>query len=375
MKGIQSFYRSFYGHRFYRHFRRPDDFINKNSRIQFRVETPKQLYLHVHRNNGTHPCLIHTYDHGSRGSLNKCNYGKMVFDRVFFDFDVCDDHLKKIKNELIELRSHGPKHKKDKQKQLKDQLKQLIIDKKIAKPAIDEAKDFAYNFKEIFGKYPALFFSGCKGCHAYTFFNHTKFINLNRAVSWFTEHVKKSFKYQTMDLAVAKDAQARLSRVPYSKHQLTGLAVVPFTVQDEYETIIENALAPEVESFYREDFITDFHLHLQEIDKIETHNAQIQKNIRRNNKKQYGSKKIKFIDDHRVFFKSILGDPVKEYPEKEYVMYHCPFPDHDDKKPSFRVHRCGYYCYGCLKKGNYWQFLKDYYRWDDEKVKKYLQNH
>ena len=177
-----------------------------------------------------------------------------------------------------------------------------------------------------------------------------------------------------MDLAVAKDAQARLSRVPYSKHQLTGLAVVPFTVQDEYETIIENALAPEVESFYREDFITDFHLHLQEIDKIETHNAQIQKNIRRNNKKQYGSKKIKFIDDHRVFFKSILGDPVKEYPEKEYVMYHCPFPDHDDKKPSFRVHRCGYYCYGCLKKGNYWQFLKDYYGWSDEMIREFIKH-
>jgi len=69
----------------------------------------------------------------------------------------------------------------------------------------------------------------------------------------------------------------------------------------------------------------DFHVLLQEIDKIETHNAQIQENIRKNNKKQYGSKKIKFIDDRRVFFKSILGDPVKEYPEKGYVMYHCPF--------------------------------------------------
>jgi len=156
----------------------------------------------------------------------------------------------------------------------------------------------------------------------------------NRTISWFAGHVKKSFNYQTMDLAVTKDAQARLSRVPYSKHQLTGLAVVPFTVQDKYEAIIEKALAPEVKSFYREDFITDFHLHLQEIDKIEAHNAQIKENIRRNNKKQYGSNKIKFVDDHRVFFKSILGEPVKEYPEKEYVMYNCPFPDHDDKKPS-----------------------------------------
>lgn len=372
IKGLQSFYRSFYGFKFYRHFRRPDEFINKNFRIQFKVENPKQLYLNVHRNSGTYPCLIHTYDHGSRGNLNKCKSENMVFDRMFFDFDVSNDHAKKIKNELIQLRSQGLNNEKDKQLQLKDQLQKLIIEKKIAKTAINEAKDFASNFKETFGKYPALFFSGCKGCHAYSFFNQSKFINLNRAVSWFAEHVKKSFNYQTIDLAVTKDAQARLSRVPYSKHQLTGLAVVPFTVQDEYGVIIEKALAPEVESFYREDFITDFHLHLQEIDKIEAHNTQIKENIRKNNKNQHGSNNFKFVDDHRVFFKSILGEPVKEYPEKEYVMYNCPFPDHDDTKPSFRVHRCGYYCYGCLKKGNYWQFLKDYYGWDDIKVKNSL---
>jgi DNA primase len=77
---------------------------------------------------------------------------------------------------------------------------------------------------------------------------------------------------------------------------------------------------------------------------------------------------------HRVFFRSILGDPVKEYPDKDYFMYNCPFQDHEDKKPSFRVHKKGYYCYGCQKKGNYWQFLKDYNKWDDEKVWIYLRN-
>jgi hypothetical protein len=296
----------------------------------------------------------------------------MVFDRVFFDFDVSNDQLEKIKKELVELRSQGLNNEKNKHVQLKDQLQKLIIEKEIAKPAIDEAKDFSRNFQETFGKYPALFFSGCKGCHAYAYFNQSKFINLNRAVSWFAEHVKKSFDYKTIDLSVFKDAKARLSRVPYSKHQLTGLTVVPFTFQDEYETIVGKALNPQVESFYREDFTTDFHLHIQEIDKIEAHNAKIKENIRINNKKQYGSSKIKFVDDHRIFFKTILGEPVKEYPEKEYVMYNCPFPDHDDKKPSFRAHRCGYYCYGCLKKGNYWQFLKDYYGWGDEMVRIHL---
>ena len=97
MKGLQSFYRSFYGHVFYRHFRRPPDFNNSKFRIQFRVETPKNLYLHVHRNSGNHPCLIHTYDHGSRGNLKRRKPNIMVFDRVFFDFDVHDDECPKNK--------------------------------------------------------------------------------------------------------------------------------------------------------------------------------------------------------------------------------------------------------------------------------------
>lgn len=58
-----------------------------------------------------------------------------------------------------------------------------------------------------------------------------------------------------------------------------------------------------------------------------------------------------------------------EYPDKEYLMYSYPFQDHDARKPSFRVHKKGYYCYGCQKKGNYWQFYKDYYGWDDDNVR------
>lgn len=85
-----------------------------------------------------------------------------------------------------------------------------------------------------------------------------------------------------------------------------------------------------------------------------------------------GSKYSGPVEDHRVFFKPILGDPIREYPEKEYLMYNCPFSDHDDLKPSFRVHKTGYYCYGCQRRGNYWQFLKDCYGWRDEEIKQHF---
>ncbi|AUB54905.1 hypothetical protein BK007_01970 [Methanobacterium subterraneum] len=374
MRGLQSFFESFYGPIFYRHFRRPTYFEKIKFRIQFTVETPKNLYLHLHRNSGNHPCLIHTYDHGSRGNLKRNISEKMVFDRVFLDFDVSNHEVKKIKKELTSLRSHGLKHEKSRQEELRDQLQDLITNEKIAKQAIDEAKHFAVKFKETFGKYPALFFSGCKGCHAYTFFKATGFKNLNLAVSWFAENVKKSYNQHTLDLSVTQDAQARLSRIPYSKHQLTDLVVVPFITEDDYDDIIRKSLHPHVEDFSREDYQTDFHKHLQKIDLVETYNARVKRINKPPNKASLdGSKNFNGVYDHRVFFKSILGDPVREYPDKEYVMYNCPFHDHDDRKPSFRVHKKGYYCYGCQKRGNYWQFFKDYYGLNNGGVKKYLQ--
>ena len=266
MKGLQSFYKSFYGHLFYRHFRRPPDFNNSKFRIQFTVETPKNIYLHLHRNNGNHPCLIHTYDHGSRANLKQKKNNIMVFDRMFLDFDVDNEDANKIKKQLLKLRSHGLNYKKSKQKKLREKLQNLIIEEKISKPAIDDAKDFAIKFKETFGKLPVLFFSGCKGCHAYTFFKPTEFKNINNAVSWFAEYVKKSYNYKTLDLSVTHDAQARLSRIPYSQHQLTGLTVIPFTLHDNYEDIMDKTLNPTVESFEKEKYYTDFNKHLQKID-------------------------------------------------------------------------------------------------------------
>ena len=96
----------------------------------------------------------------------------------------------------------------------------------------------------------------------------------------------------------------------------------------------------------------------QKIDLLENHNTKVKEINQKKNINHLNTPK-KFINDHRLFFKSILGEPEREYPEKEYMMYKCPFKDHEDKKPSFRVHKNGYYCYGCQKKGNYWQFYKD----------------
>ncbi len=361
MRGLQSFYRSFYGDNFFRHFRRPPDYYHDKFRIQFTVNSPKKLYLHVARNSGHHPCFIHVYDNGSFENLKRGKTHKMNLDRAFFDFDVSNHDFNKLKTELISLRRQGPFHEIEKQLELVTRLNELIIDDRIVEGAINEVKDFAIEFEKTFAAKPILFFSGCKGCHVYTFFPSSRFENLNRAISWFAENIKKSKGYDCLDLSVNRDAVVRLSRVPYSKHQLTGLTVVPFTVEDTYDDIMEKSRNPYVESFDRFDYTGNFNDHLWKIDQLESHNSKVRKKM---NNSDYSLNKdlIHYVCsyDHRVLFKSILGSPVREYPEKKYVMYHCPLDDHDDKRPSFMVHKNGYYCYGCQRKGNYWQFLEYY---------------
>lgn len=368
-----NFYAEFYGLNFFRHFRRLPEFKNNKLRLQFTVKNPKQLYLQVHNNSGFHACLVHVYDHGMYDNLNSNNNSAIQYDRVFFDFDISDPEVKKLKKDFILLRRQGSLHKKEKQLQIKEKLQNLIIEDKIAEYAINEAKNFSKQFEKTFGSPLSLFFSGCKGCHAYTFFNPSKFQNFDAALSWFTKNLQKT--YPTLDLAVAKDATNRLSRVPYSKHQLTGLTVVPFTIEDNYKTIIKKALSPIVEPFNQLDYFSNFNEHIHEIDKCLEHNNQIREAKRQAELKLNPPRVSSYKDmDHRLFFKMLLGEPEGEYPEKEYVMYNCPFQDHKDHTPSFRVHKTGYYCYGCQKRGNYWQFLKDYNHWSNEEVKKFLKS-
>lgn len=372
MKGYISFYESFYGPKFARYFRRPSDFDNSKFRIQFTVTNPKQLYLHVHRNSGFHPCYVSTHNYRTVDNLKHKRSDVVIFDRFYFDFDVDHTESKSIKYKLKNLRSHGLSHAIDLQNKLKKRFQSLIINDKIAKPAIDEAKEFAQLFKNEFGKEPALFFSGSKGCHAYTFFESVNLINPNRTVAHFAKSIKQKFDLNTMDLAVNKDTVSRIARVPYSRHNYTDLTVVPFKITDSYNKIMMKSLNPVIEHFDIENHLTNLNEHLKKIDKILDWNYKVE--VERK-KRFISSPKNRYwkILDHRDFFKQILGEPAKEY--EHYNMYNCPFPDHDDNHPSFQVHITGYKCHGCGKNGNYWEFIKDYNGWNDEQVKNYLRNH
>ena len=128
---IQCFYKEFYGASFFRHFRRPPYIDDQRFKIQSIVKNPQNICSHVHLNNGNYPCYTHVYDHGSLSNLKKNNPNHMVFDRVFFDFDVHDDESQNIKKTLQSLRSHGLKYELNLQNELKEQLRNIIKDERI----------------------------------------------------------------------------------------------------------------------------------------------------------------------------------------------------------------------------------------------------
>ena len=373
MKNLPSFYQTFYGPKFFRHFRRPPDFKPNGFQIQFTVQTPNELFKYIQVNSGYHPCYIQTYNHGSHENLKQNNPEKILFDRAFFDFDIHHEESQQIKKELKDLRSHGLKYKLHQQDELKENLKNLIIEEHIAETAINEAKDFSIRFKEAFKAFPILFFSGGKGCHAYTFFKSIKHVDINRALLEFGKDVKDTYNYNTFDLSVLKDAKSRLSRVPYSKHQYTDLTVVPFIIDESYDKIVNKSLNPVVEPFQKDNYEGTLGEHLEKIDTILKHNDQVIKPSKKAKiTRMHRNKSFSKVDDHRDFFMELFGPPECEYPDKEYVMYCCPFPGHSDNNPSFMVYKRGYRCYGCDRKGNYWDFLKDYNGWDDNQVRVHL---
>lgn len=116
--------------------------------------------------------------------------------------------------------------------------------------------------------------------------------------------------------------------------------------------------------------MTDFNLQLKKIDEILSHYAEIKPKTKSDRFNSF--KPTSKTSDNRLLFKQTIGEPVKEY--ENYNMYQCPFPDPGDLKPSFMVHSKGYKCYRCNRKGNYWQFLKDYNSWGDDQVRMYIKS-
>ena len=372
---IPLFYSNFYGEAFFRYYIRVP-LHKKPIWKQRQVKTSKELYLNVSKSDEFYPSYATVYNYGTDDALKHKNIADLLFDRVYLDFDASNADAKIIQKELEEIQSVGLKHQLNKQRILQSKLRNMVISDRIAEKSINQAKEFALNFQKEFGKPPLLFFSGYKGAHAYLLFNPTKLKVPKESISEFAKDLKEKHDYDTLDLSVTSNAPRANARVPYSKHHATLLTVIPFQIHESYDEIMNNSLNPKntlKEPLNLEMYHTWFGEYLKEkIDAPIYLNQLLNPTIDKKIPLQSTHSNFFKDSDHRMLIKNILGEP--DASNDNYSKYLCPFNDHKDSSPSFTVYENGYYCFGCQKHGNFWQFLKDYYNWNNNQVKKYLKS-
>ncbi|MGF7118026.1 hypothetical protein [Methanobacterium oryzae] len=375
MYNLIEFFKEFYGESFIRDYRR----ISPIETRRFIVQSPKVL---IRLLNGEYIYSNHYMSVNSREERNSTTSKAM--DRLFMDFDTDDQCLKDIKNKIVDIQMKKPHNILQEEQELIHQYQDILIEDKVAETPINEAKRVAKLIYDTFGVYPILVFSGAKGCHLYIPYNPVLLNFPNKTIELICNDYTSRFNLTTLDPAPSRDANARISRIPYTRHPISGMYAVLFGIEDDYTTIMEKSVNPVVEPFKMQNHMTDFDKYLPEIDmhvskmkELEKQQRDLQNYRRRlrnqrkcNRRVNIGIKGRYRVPDCRDLAQDILGVPEADY--EDYITYKCPF--HSDKHPSMSVYNENFFCgvSGCVGALNYWNFLKKYYNMADAEVRDYL---
>ena len=294
-------------------------------------------------------------------------------DRLFFDLDTDNEEAKAIKTMQTEAKANlMGKERYNTIKELQKEFRELILDKHILYNTFTEAKKLIdYLVKS--GAKPHITFSGSKGLHINTFIEPLQLNNSNRVNEAYTRQLKRELKLNTLDLNV-KDISSRLQRVPYSKHERTGLYAVPLAPSITYEELIEviSSNKPEVREFNIADYyssrsfrnmliILDNDLTLLDLKNKATKEKEAERNRRKifnNNFTRSDVNYNEYFTDLRDLVELVLGAPVKR--NKEYNLYKCCF--HKDNTASAICGKYVFYCFSCGANYNWYNFIKNYYK-------------
>ena len=294
-------------------------------------------------------------------------------DRLFFDLDTDNEEAKAIKTMQTEAKANlMGKERYNTIKELQKEFRELILDKHVLYNTFTEAKKLIdYLVKS--GAKPYITFSGSKGLHINTFIEPLQLNNSNRVNEAYTRQLKRELKLNTLDLNV-KDISSRLQRVPYSKHERTGLYAVPLAPSITYEELIEviSSNKPEVREFNIADYyssrsfrnmliILDNDLTLLDLKNKATKEKEAERNRRKifnNNFTRSDVNYNEYFTDLRDLVELVLGAPVKR--NKEYNLYKCCF--HKDNTASAICGKYVFYCFSCGANYNWYNFIKNYYK-------------
>lgn len=380
---LKEYYRSFFNQKYFRDLRYiKSNKINKtgkpvyNDTLKIKYELRNQSYkqflpfLVNNKHNGYNGSLFYqlSYYNNYDDYLTKSEKERFS-DRLFFDFDINNPRIIKIKNNFEHAYNKlTGKERIQLIKKSKNQLQDLIFKDDLLLNVFNETKKLINYFKNK-NIEPYLIFSGFKGFHINIFFQEAKLNCISNISYSIANYYKDHLNLKYLDLNVNKDAISRVQRTPLIKHEKTGLYTKPLNnevIYDDFLTIIKKN-NNKVDLFNITDY-TISNTKLVELDnkfKVEKLKTEISKPLEI---KPVSNEVNNIFSDMRVLAKLLLGEPVRTY--KEYNSYKCPF--HDDKNPSVRIYKNNFLCATCNLSLNYFQFIKKYYELetdDDVKLK------
>ena len=272
-------------------------------------------------------------------------------DRLMFDFDVSDARLKELKKKVFTINKNFALSWKERQKEkevVQGKFRDLLFNSDVLDVSLSDAQKLAnYFHDEGLETYPV--FSGSKGVHLYVFIPPVQSIMIKEAVRKYSILLKETLHLDTLDLAVVKNVVKGVDRIPYSKHESTGLYVTPFDFHDDKETILKKRSKQEVEDFSipdydTRDFVKDLIVYNKKLLQEEEEKRKIAKQKRDVLKVKFKSNNKKFVYVNlREFARDYIGSPAYEF--DNYDSYLCPF--HNDNRASASVYENGLICGVC----------------------------
>lgn len=401
-KPFKEFYQNYYNNKSYRDIRYIQELqligyseekepIRKSFTKTFKVTTGTDLkskltndkrfinFLMLNRTKGAGTLASEVTYYNNFLDWNTGDKSIKYIDRLFFDLDTDNKEAKAIKNMQTEAKANlMGKERARTIKELQKEFRELIVEKHILYNTFTEAKKLLdYLVKS--GAKPYLTFSGSKGLHINTFIEPLQLNNSNKVNEAYTRQLKRELKLKTLDLNV-KDISSRLQRVPYSKHERTGLYAVPLAPSITYEELIETISSNKLDvtdfnindyyssrSFRNMLIVLDNDLALLDSKNKATKEAEAERNRRKIFNNSFTRSDVnynEYFTDLRDLVELILGTPVKR--NKDYNMYKCCF--HNDNTASAICGKFVFYCFSCGANYNWYNFIKNYYKLDSAKA-------
>ncbi len=282
-------------------------------------------------------------------------------DRLFFDFDVEDERITPLKEELKEIEKKWNVTSNERQ-QVWNNYQQLILEEDLLKKPFTEATKLC-DFLTKQGLKPYLAFSGSKGFHCNLFFPELHLTQIKHITHALSQSWSKELNLNCLDTSVYTD-RTPLQRIPYTINEKTGLNCLPLPTNITYDELVEliskNDATPHnflIENYYPPEGFTKMLVRLN--DRFIAQENERKNKLKKN--KVYSSNKYSKNIFGNVDMKSLVRTiaPEREDP-KGSNKYHCLF-HYPDAHPSGVAFDDNYYCSTCNRIWNPYDLIKQYY--------------